>query len=63
MVKEGTRWSGNGGGRDVFHIIQIIEVEGHTWVHYIKENAPENSNREYSCYIESFLQRFTPLPE
>jgi len=61
MVKEGSRWAGN--GRDVFHVIHVLEIDGHTWVHYIKENAPEDANREYSCYVESFLQRFTPMPE
>jgi len=62
MVKEGSKWIGT--GRDTFHVIHILELEGHTWVHYIKENAHEQElNREYSCYIESFLQRFTPAPE
>jgi hypothetical protein len=62
MVKEGSKWSGTG-DNNKFHVIHVIEIDGHTWVHYIKENAPEDSNREYSCYLESFLQRFRPLPE
>jgi hypothetical protein len=61
MVKEGSKWLGSGSDR--FHVIHVIELDGHTWVHYIKENAPEDSNREYSCYIESFLQRFRQIPE
>jgi hypothetical protein len=61
MVKEGSKWAGN--ANDKFHVIHVIELEGHTWVHYIKENAPEDSNREYSCYIESFLSRFSPILE
>jgi hypothetical protein len=59
MVKQGTRWTDNTG--KVFHVISIVEVAEHTWVHYLLENA-ENSH-EYSCYIESFLQRFRSLPE
>jgi hypothetical protein len=61
IVKEGSRWSGNNG--DMFHVIHVVEIEGHTWVHYIKEKAPEDSNREYSCYLESFLQRFRSVPD
>jgi hypothetical protein len=61
MVKEGSRWAGN--SDDTYHVIHVVELDGHTWVHYIKEKAPEHSNREYSCYQESFLQRFRPLPE
>lgn len=60
-VREGSRWTGNNG--DLFHVIHVIELEGHTWVHYIKEKAPEDSNREYSCYLESFLSRFRQIPE
>jgi hypothetical protein len=60
-VKEGSRWTGNNG--DLFHVLSVVELEGHTWVHYIKEKAPEGSNREYSCYIESFLSRFRAIPE
>ena len=62
MVKEGSKWTGTGDNIK-FRVIHVIEIEGHTWVHYIKENAPEDSNREYSCYLESFLQRFRPIPE
>ncbi len=60
MVKEGSKWSNSNG--KIFHVIHVVELEGHTWVHYIMENADEHSNREFSCYQESFLTRFTPLP-
>jgi len=61
MVKEGSKWTG---GDDKFHVIHVIELEGHTWVHYIKENVQDHElNREYSCYLESFLQRFRPISE
>ena len=62
MKKEilpGSRW---GSGTDKkFIVIHVVEVDGHTWVHYRDEKVPEP--REYSCYIESFEQRFTSLPE
>jgi len=61
IIREGSKWD-NGQGK-IFRVLHTIEVEGHTWVHYIKDNAPEDETREYSCYQESFLSRFTPLPE
>jgi hypothetical protein len=61
MVKEGSKWSGSNGQK--FHVIHVIELEGHTWVHYIRDNSPKDSIREYSCYIESFLSRFNLIPE
>ena len=61
MVKEGSKWVGS--GDDKYHVIHVVEIDGHTWVHYIKENAPAESTREYSCYIESFLSRFRQIPE
>jgi hypothetical protein len=62
MVKEGSKWVGVT-SNDKFHVIHVIELDGHTWVHYIKENAPEDATREYSCYLESFLGRFRALPD
>jgi hypothetical protein len=60
MIKAGSKWS-NVTGQE-FRVLDVVELEGHTWVHYIKENAPEDDIREYSCYIESFLQRFREQP-
>jgi hypothetical protein len=62
MVKEGSRWTGTSGS-DTYHVIHVIELDGHTWVHYIKEKSSEHENREYSCYLESFITRFRPIPE
>lgn len=52
-------WAGQG---DKFVVIDIITIEGHTWVHYRDEKNNE-APKEYSCYLESFLSRFTGLPE
>ena len=60
MVKAGSKWSGN--EENIFRVIQVVELDGHTWIHYIKEDEPEDSNREYSCYEESFLSRFREMP-
>lgn len=61
MVKEGTKWSSIDG--KVFHVLHVVEIEGHTWVHYILETKDTNVTKEFSCYQESFLSRFSPLPE
>jgi hypothetical protein len=59
IPKDGSKWTGNDGDR--FYVLHTIELEGHIWIHYIKEDNKEP--REYSCYVESFLQRFRELPE
>jgi hypothetical protein len=60
IPKNGSKWSGS--DRTTFRVLHTIELEGKLWVHYIKENTKEES-REYSCYLESFLQRFTETLE
>ncbi len=59
MVKEGTTWWA--GEAKKFVVLAVVEQEGHTWVYYRDENG--SPPREYSCYQESFLQRFSQLPE
>ena len=63
-IKEGSIWWD---GRDKrFRVISIVEADGHTWVHYKEEPkkwTPANELKEYSCYQESFVQRFSQLPE
>jgi hypothetical protein len=59
-VTVGSRWWAGQGER--FVVLDIITIEGYTWVHYRDDKSKENP-REYSCYIESFLQRFSELPE
>lgn len=63
-VQEGSVWWN---GRDKkFRVISVVEAEGHTWVHYKEEPqkwTPSHELKEYSCYQESFIQRFSRLPE
>jgi hypothetical protein len=40
-----------------FRVIEIVEIERNTWVHYIQEKT----GQEYSCYLESFVNRFKPV--
>lgn len=60
IPKNGSRWQGSSNA--TFHVLSTVELDGHTWVHYIKENTTDEP-REYSCYVESFLARFREIPE
>ena len=55
-IKEGSRWSGN--DRKTFLVLHEVETDGQVWVHY-REESGRPDPREYSCYRESFLARFT----
>jgi len=57
LIKEGSKWSGS--NNKVFYVKAVVVLEGNTWVHY----GEWGNDREYSCYQESFLSRFKPLPE
>jgi len=57
MIKQGSRWSGN--DHRVFIVLHTIEQDGHTWIHYREDNTTEP--KEYSCYEESFTQRFKEI--
>lgn len=59
-VTVGSRWWA--GDNQRFVVIDVVTIEGHTWVHYRDDKNKENP-REYSCYLESFLSRFSGLPE
>lgn len=58
-VKVGSRWTGS--EHDRFSVVNVVELDGHVWVHYRKETESEDSAREYKCYKESFLHRFKSL--
>ena len=58
VVKVGSRWTSTD-TRRVFHVIHVVDVDGKTWVHYEEDNC--NECREYSCWLESFLGRFTEI--
>ncbi len=63
MVKIGSVWRTTDDKR--FRVINVVEAEGHTWVHYRNELPGFNQTeaKEYSCYVESFVERFSPTPE
>jgi hypothetical protein len=57
MIKDGSRWAGT--DSKVFVVLHTIEQDGHTWVHYRDDSG--SPPREYSCYQESFVQRFNQI--
>lgn len=63
QVKAGTLWWA--GNNNKFRVISVTEQEGRTWVHYRNEPKSLNDKKltEYSCYVESFVERFRQLPE
>ena len=58
-IERGSRWQGQD---HFFRVIDIVDIDGQLWVHYIKENFTDDVNREYSCFVESFLSRFREAP-
>ena len=58
--KDGSKWVGSNGTK--FRVLSTIWLDDGHWVHYIKEGSSEEP-KEYSCYVESFLNRFTETPE
>lgn len=63
MVKVGSLWESVD---KKFRVISVTEIEDHIWVYYREDRGikvPAIECREYSCYLESFVLRFRPLPE
>lgn len=60
-IKNGSRWWANGGR--VFVVINTATLEGKDWIYYRAEQPVDHLPAEFSCYQESFLSRFSPLPE
>ena len=58
QIKLGSKW---GSVDKTFVVIGVVEQLGHIWIHYREDIGPEP--KEYSCYMESFVSRFRPLPE
>jgi hypothetical protein len=54
-IKTGQLWESL--DRKEFRVIDIVNVEGNAWVHYINQQT----GQEHSCYEESFKSRFNPV--
>ena len=58
QVDAGTLWAGTDYKK--FVVISTAVVDGHKWVYY-RDDGRTDEPREYSCYEESFIQRFVPI--
>lgn len=56
-VTTGSKWWS--GDRYKFIVTDLKKVDKHTWVFY----KNQETDQEYNCYLEAFLNRFTELPE
>ena len=59
-IKEGSRWTGTNYDKK-FIVLSEVQLDDGVWIHYRDEQG--NPPKEYSCYKDSFLSRFTALPE
>jgi hypothetical protein len=55
--KRGSIW----GSADMikFRVIEIVYADDNVWVHYLRLT----DNKEFSCFVDSFVSRFRELPE
>lgn len=51
-VNVGEKWMSN--TLKVFRVLSRVENDGQVWIHY-----RDDSGREYSCWEESFVHRFS----
>jgi hypothetical protein len=61
MIKNGSKWQDS--TNRVFIVIGTMIVEGKEWIYYRLEKPEDHLPNEFSCYTESFLTRFLPMPE
>jgi hypothetical protein len=58
-LKLGSKWTASNGKK--FRVLNLVEIDGNQWIHYIEDGKEDP--REFSCFLESFLSRFTEGPE
>lgn len=62
-VKEGTLWRSSDDKR--FRVLGVVMTGSDVWVHYREEltGYAQSGAKEFSCFKESFVERFSPTPE
>ena len=61
MIKQGSRWAGSNSKK--FIVLAEVNLDNEIWIHYREESAKGGTPKEYSCYKESFVSRFSPVPD
>ena len=59
IVEPGSKWVSTDFVK--FQVIDTTEINGQKWVYYRKLKSSPEECREYSCFLESFLNRFTKI--
>lgn len=59
QIINGSRWQGS--ESRIFVVIGTMMVEGKSWVYYRLEKPVGHLPQEFSCFEESFRQRFTEI--
>lgn len=59
LIVENGIWSDVEGKK--FRIIKVIEIDEQIWIYYASKG--KEPYQEYSCYLESFLERFKEEPK
>lgn len=62
-VESNSLWT-DGQGR-YFRVLSLTDVDGKTWVHYREDKGIKVAViecKEFSCYVESFVERFRACP-
>lgn len=60
-IRSGSKWWASNG--EQFVVLATHTIDGNDWVHYRAVQLKNEEVKEFSCYKESFLSRFTQLPE
>ena len=58
IIKQGSRWLSSQHQQFIVLADEVTLADG-IWIHYREDNNQDNP-REFSCFKDSFLSRFTP---
>ena len=61
MIEKGSVWQSVNGR--TFQVISEVTVEGNEWIYYRRLDSNIEEPKEFSCYKESFLERFVQIPK
>ena len=57
-IKQGSRWVGSNRDKQFIVLSDEVQLDDGIWIHY-REVTNKGEPREYSCYKDSFLARFS----
>jgi hypothetical protein len=60
-IEAGSVWTSINGVH--FQVISETHIEGNNWIYYRMIDKETEEPKEFSCYKESFLNRFYQIPK